>query len=581
MLDCGFKYLTVKQRKSYKTFEKIPLKIGIYTKDYSTLKGDFKVGLVFVSSDPNTSLPLAYVLNRPTDLEDVLLAHINIGGYLCYVEELEAEWNPNDLLGLYQAVDEQIQKTLDISILSLTNGVVDQAELEGEFVSYWKPETNTYTLSNFDDLHGKSAYLTYCSIDSSATSSSESILYGSAELEVYKTWRTQRNLSENTSVKVNTFVLKVRPKKISGTHWPPKDANQFFEWLTVVDHNAKASLVRYFVDHPHKNHLIFLDVEKQDTFGIVLELNQTAVQLNTYANHRKTGKGGRKVDLNRASSVLMGKYAFNKFKRISFYKADKETILTRNRTRPEVGNLSTKKIALIGCGTVGGYVAELLIRSGAGMGNKSFKLFDFDTYGPHNFSRHTLNSSDFGKNKAIALKRRLEQATHLKLNIEAKNVDFTFDADHMSTYDIIIDATGRGPISKRLAYLLRQITCPKKPIIIHGLNYAGIASMVFIDYSDGCYNCFFGDKSVFIDGVYDRLKNHNNKNPKKISCGNTYTPYDAAVSVMTAALIQEAVLSTLEHERDWNYKEHIFVDERTKKPAWIKSRSLCDICNDR
>ncbi len=36
-------------------------------------------------------------------------------------------------------------------------------------------------------------------------------------------------------------------------------------------------------------------------------------------------------------------------------------------------------------------------------------------------------------------------------------------------------------------------------------------------------------------------------------------PYDAAVSVMTAGLMQEAVLSTLELERDWNYKEYIFM----------------------
>ena len=70
-------------------------------------------------------------------------------------------------------------------------------------------------------------------------------------------------------------------------------------------------------------------------------------------------------------------------------------------------------------------------------------------------------------------------------------------------------------------------------------------------------------------------------NPKKVSCGNTYTPYDAAVSVMTAALMQEAVLSTLELERDWNYKEYIFMGSRTKKPTWIKKQDFCDICNGR
>lgn len=59
-----------------------------------------------------------------------------------------------------------------------------------------------------------------------------------------------------------------------------------------------------------------------------------------------------------------------------------------------------------------------------------------------------------------------------------------------------------------------------------------------------------------------------------MSCGNTYTPYDAAVSVMTAALMQEAVLSTLEDKRDWNYKEHIFMGSRTKSRLGLKTRLL-------
>ena len=50
---------------------------------------------------------------------------------------------------------------------------------------------------------------------------------------------------------------------------------------------------------------------------------------------------------------------------------------------------------------------------------------------------------------------------------------------------------------------------------------------------------------------------------------------------MTAALMQEAVLSTLELERDWNYKEYIFMGSRTKKPTWIKKQDFCDICNGR
>ena len=90
---------------------------------------------------------------------------------------------------------------------------------------------------------------------------------------------------------------------------------------------------------------------------------------------------------------------------------------------------------------------------------------------------------------------------------------------------------------------------------------------------DGCYNCLCGDTAFYKNGVDRRFENLLDIN-QKISCGITYTPYDAAVSVMTAALIQEAVLSTLEHERDWNYKEHIFMGSRTKKPTWIRKKTF-------
>lgn len=578
MLECGYRYLVPKQRKAYEHLVSISSKHDVYVKEFTTIEGIFKVALVF-DYDPYTSLPWAHLMEIPEHLNGVLLPHVNNGGYLCYVEELEADWNPNNLQGLYTTVDRQIQITLDNSVKALKSGQVEQTELEGEFAAYWKPERRVYALSNFDSLHGYTSILTSNKfVDNSDRQ--ESLLYCNNTKDIHQKWLMQRGLYEYDSQKLNTFVVKVRPTRLSGVNWPPKDSIEFFEWLSVVDHNAKANLVKYFVEHPFKYHLILLEVDKQDTLGLVLELNQQAVQFSTYAKRKKTGKGGRKLDLGRASSVISGKYAFNKFQRISFAKADQETILSRNRSRPKIGDLRPKFIALIGCGTVGGYVAELLIRSGAGMGLGSFHLYDPDTYGPHNFGRHTLNSCDFGKNKAVALKERLDSATHLMTNIKALNIGFPLTADALSLYDIIIDATGRGPIAKRLAYLVRQIEGKKKPIIIHGFNDGnGLASKVFIDYSDSCYNCLCGDDAFYNNGSDRRFTNLTQVNQKRVSCGSTYTPYDAAVSITTAALIQEAILSTLEHQRDWNYKEHIFVGGRSKKPTWIGTKAFCDICN--
>jgi len=578
MLRCGYRYLTSKQLKVYLHLSDISNSHKVYIKEFETLEGTFSIALIF-THDPYTSLPIAYILNKPKHLENVLLAHVNSGWYLCYVEEREADWNPNDLFEIYATVDSQIQHTLNNSIESLRNNQLELIELEGEFSAYWKPELVIYCLSNFASINYKTVSLT-TNKSNSNSKLKETVLYYNTEVENYKNWSTQRNLEEFDIKKLHVFLVKVRPTHLSGIHWPPQNSTQFFAWLTIVDHNAKAQLVKYFVENTYKHNLILLEVEKQDTIGLILELNQEAVQLNSYANANKIAKKGRKIKLDRVSSVLAGKNAFNKFQRVSFIKADQETIISRNRSRPEIGNLSKKRIALIGCGTIGGYVAELLIRSGGGIGNGHLHLYDYDTYGPQNFGRHTLNTYDFGKNKALALKERLATSTHLKTNIKSFKIDFLLEPEILAKYDLIIDATGRPPISKRLAFLLRKITQPNKPIIIHGFNDGnGLASKVFIDYLDGCYNCLCSDNKFFENGNDKRFNDLLKVNAKRVSCGNTYTPYDASVSVITAALVQEACLSTLETSRNWNYKEHLFLGGRTSKPKLITSKPFCDICN--
>lgn len=581
MLGCGYEYMAAKRRKKYKALSSITEKYPVYLKEFPTSEGIFTIALE-MNYDVYTILPWAHIISKPSQFDDMLLPHVNNSGNLCYVEQMEADWDPNNLSNLYRTIDHQIQHTLDNSIESLKNGKVDQVELEGEFVAYWKAERLTYALTDLHSLNSKVAYLTR-NTTKTGPKRIESLLFGLQDNEIKENWLSQRSLEETDSQKLNVFCLTVRPTKLSGVHWPPKDAKALFQWLSKVDHNAKAHLVHYFVHHPTtKHHLLVLDVDKQDTFGVVFELNLQAVQFTTYANPRKKGRRARKLDLERASSVLMGKFAFNKFQRIAFEKSDKDTILSRNRSRPEVGDLRTKRIALIGCGTIGGYLAELLIRAGAGMGIKSLDLYDHDTYGPHNFGRHTLSSKDFGKHKAVALKDRLIDSTHLIANVEANKCGFPIMKPFLSHYDIVIDTTGRGPVSKRLAKVNRQIDTKDRPIIIHGFNDGnGIASKVFIDSSNGCYNCLCSNPAFYKDGTDIRFEKLLNVNKKKVSCGNTYTPYDAAVSIMTAALIQEAVLSTLESERNWNYKEHIFRGSRTKKATWIDTQDFCDICNGR
>ncbi|MCM7743886.1 hypothetical protein M8T88_21310 [Enterobacter hormaechei] len=151
----------------------------------------------------------------------------------------------------------------------------------------------------------------------------------------------------------------------------------------------------------------------------------------------------------------------------------------------------------------------------------------------------------------------------------------------MKKYDIIIDATGRPPVSKRIAAIVRQIPCEQRPIIIHAFNDGnGRASKVLIDDGRSCYGCMVTNPAKYHNGIDSRFYNLDISSEKNKSCGSTYTSYDAAVSNITASLAQQAVLSTLEPDLKWTYNEHMLEGGRSLKPQFLPHQPNCPICNE-
>lgn len=70
----------------------------------------------------------------------------------------------------------------------------------------------------------------------------------------------------------------------------------------------------------------------------------------------------------------------------------------------EVETLRQKKVAVVGCGALGGYLARALAQAGVG----SLLLIDSDDLAASNVGRHLLGMESVGVSKAVALARRLE-----------------------------------------------------------------------------------------------------------------------------------------------------------------------------
>ena len=367
-----------------------------------------------------------------------------------------------------------------------------------------------------------------------------------------------------------THRISVQPSKISKSQWPPKNFTEVIDWLSVVDHNSRTNIIRKIIDEKKSERIFILDIKNQGVLAFYIKLS---IDLS---RQRKS----KKISISNLMPLLRGKNSTTDFTRLSVTKCDSLSLIGRNR--PRNIDLKEHRVALIGCGTIGGYLSSLLVKSGAGCGKGKLDLFDPDNYKPDNFGRHILEITYSGKNKATSLATALKRSTHIVNYINGHTKSFPITPENLSQYDIVIDATGRAPVSKRLAKVARKLESIKTPIIVHCFNDGnGRAAKVFIDDGKACYSCLTSNPQTHNKQEIDlRFKDINNDAEKKVSCGNTYTPYDAAVSHIAAGIAQQAILLTLEPSLPWTYCEHILTGARSQKPKIVGRIRDCKVCGN-
>lgn len=112
--------------------------------------------------------------------------------------------------------------------------------------------------------------------------------------------------------------------------------------------------------------------------------------------------------------------------------------------------LADKRIALIGCGSLGSRAAAMLVRSGA----RKLELFDDDILAPGNLVRNELDWRGVGAHKAKVLRARLlEIAPEARVTVQIVNLggqessEWTASAlETLSNCDLIIDATADATV---------------------------------------------------------------------------------------------------------------------------------------
>lgn len=169
--------------------------------------------------------------------------------------------------------------------------------------------------------------------------------------------------------------------------------------------------------------------------------------------------------------------------------------------------LTGKRVVLIGCGTIGGYLARMLAQFGAGLQAK-FVLIDCELLSHPNIRRHQLGLSGSLRNKAEACAESI-RLDFPGLEVEGVNDDVKARVSLLANADLVIDATGEQGLSEWLNHwaLERRSTGETIPALqFVWIAGAGAAAQSFfvVDEQYACYRCLQPDAAS--PGRFDPLR---------------------------------------------------------------------------
>ena len=197
-----------------------------------------------------------------------------------------------------------------------------------------------------------------------------------------------------------------------------------------------------------KQHLLLIGFPIPTTFGCPpTQLHWQTIRLPLLSNGKSTARGFRANDQGFWRRDLEKSFtAGQKIQWLSSSNWSNRSIRARGGL---IGDVADNCVAIVGCGSLGSSIAELLVR----LGLRRAVLIDGDNLLTPNLSRHTLSLPDVGENKAKALAGRLNTTnpfaavTSIPTNLsQAKPLP-----TELKQADIIIDCSGSDAVLRVLS----------------------------------------------------------------------------------------------------------------------------------
>ncbi|WP_157814770.1 ThiF family adenylyltransferase [Janthinobacterium sp. 64] len=472
------------------------------------------------------SIPLIRLKTIPGILGAVA-PHLSATGWLCYLSRSSTVVNIFDPVGQTIAFVKRAEYVLG---QILDGSVVD--DLADEFFAYWgSGGSNCYF--DVDDFESKSLQL----LLADEKSEDNQVFFSDDPVRTkMKAAALGLNILQNR-IPVLAFVSNV-PPQASLIHWPISNLGQFLSWQHQLDGPTS-----YQIEAAIKS------VVRLGSLGVVVLIKSPRFVYSLAILFAKSEKLKEKnVSLDELRESVAVPYSGSRI--------DDKFIAERNV--PSMKTLAEKRIALVGCGTIGGYLADLLVRAGAGSGGGQLVLIDNDVLSTGNLGRHILGFSDVGKNKARGMARKFLRdapgANVKPIHRDAKEVNLT-------KMDLIIDATGE----ESLGYVLEHKYHAAQARLSTWIEGPGIAVRGHLKAERG-QACGYCLANYAREGQYQATVESMPQIYAGQGCEQEYVPFPATVSIQAACLALDMALDWVAGNQTSTLRTRVVVPGYTCQP---------------
>lgn len=173
--------------------------------------------------------------------------------------------------------------------------------------------------------------------------------------------------------------------------------------------------------------------------------------------------------------------------RAYFLRGDEDTVFeasvippqpSASRLDKDHAPLPDRKVAIVGCGSLGSKIATMLTRAGVG----KFLLVDDDLLLPDNFVRHDLDWRDVGTHKADSVATRIQLVSPTatchsrkdRLGGQESSGSIESLIESLGECDLVVDATADASVFN---YLCAAVAVAKKPLLwaeVFGGGFGGL-----------------------------------------------------------------------------------------------------------